>query len=158
MTKEEWKQAEEALTHFFHPVELKVDGYDITLILERVGVYQNKIMVYIGGEFRGQWMAEDCDERRRFLHGFELHRGAHDGMVGHGDAGVARDAVGQERKHSILSGKQMAEFERLPKRRQKELREKYPMQYSCFTPQWSSFRALKKHFCANNQSIELVKV
>ena len=39
-----------------------------------------------------------------------------------------------------------------------ELREKYPMQYSCFTPQWSSFRALKKHFCANNQSIELVKV
>ena len=67
MTKEEWKQAEEALTHFFHPVELKVDGYDITLILERVGVYQNKIMVYIGGEFRGQWMAEDCDERRRFL-------------------------------------------------------------------------------------------
>lgn len=38
MTKEEWKQAEEALTHFFHPVELKVDGYDITLILERVGV------------------------------------------------------------------------------------------------------------------------
>ena len=83
MTKEEWKQAEEALTHFFHPVELKVDGYDITLILERVGVYQNKIMVYIGGEFRGQWMAEDCDERRRFL---------------------------QERKHSILSGKQMAEF------------------------------------------------
>lgn len=67
MTKEEWKQAEDALTHFFHPVELKVDGYDITLILERVGVYQNKIMVYIGGEFRGQWMAEDCEERRRFL-------------------------------------------------------------------------------------------
>ena len=25
MTKEEWKQAEAALTHFFHPVELKVD-------------------------------------------------------------------------------------------------------------------------------------
>ena len=67
MTKEEWKQAEEALTHFFHPVELKVDGYDITLILERVSVYQNKIMVYIGGEFRGQWMAEDCEVRRRFL-------------------------------------------------------------------------------------------
>lgn len=108
MTKEEWKQAEEALTHFFHPVELKVDGYDITLILERVSVYQNKIMVYIGGEFRGQWMAEDCEVRRRFL---------------------------QEQRHNILSGKQRAEFERLPKRRQKELREKYPMQYSCFTPQ-----------------------
>ena len=77
MTKEEWKQAEEALTHFFHPVELKVDGYDITLILERVSVYQNKIMVYIGGEFRGQWMAEDCEVRRRFL---------------------------QEQRHNILSG------------------------------------------------------
>lgn len=67
MTKEEWKRVEEALTHFFHPVDLKADGYDVTLILERVGAYQNKIMVYIGGEFRGQWMAEDCEERRRFL-------------------------------------------------------------------------------------------
>ena len=131
MTKEEWKQVEEVLTHIFHPVELKLDGYDITLILERVGVYQNKIMVYIGGEFRGKWMAEDCEERRRFL---------------------------QEQKHNILSGKQRADFEKLPKRRQKELREKYPMQYSSFTPQWSSFRALKKHFCANNLRIELVKV
>ena len=131
MTKEEWKRVEEALTHFFHPVNLKADGYDVTLILERVGAYQNKIMVYIGGEFRGQWMPEDCEERRRFL---------------------------QERKHNILSGKQRAEFEKLPKRMQKELREKYPMKYSSFTPQWSSFRALKKHFCENNQSIELVKV
>ena len=131
MTKEEWKQAEEALTQFFHPVELKADGYDITLVLQRVGVYQNKIMVYIGGEFRGKWMAEDCEERRRFL---------------------------QERRHSILSRKEKAEFEKLSKRSQKELREKYPMQYSSFTPQWSSFGALKKHFCANNQSIELIKV
>ena len=130
MTKEEWKQAEEALTHFFRPVELKVDGYDITLILERVGVYQNKIMVYIGGEFRGQWMVEDCDERRRFL---------------------------QEHRHSLLNHKEKAKFKKLPKRMQKELQEKYPMQYSSFTPQWSSFRALKKHFCANNQSIELLK-
>lgn len=131
MTKEEWKQAEEALTHFFHPVELKVDGYDITLILERVSVYQNKIMVYISGEFRVQWMTEDCEERRRFL---------------------------QEQKRSLLSGKQKAEFRKLPRRMQKELCEEYPMQYSSFTPQWSSFRALKKHFCANNQNIELVKV
>ena len=97
MTKEEWKQVEEALTHFFHPGDLKADGYDVTLILERVGAYQNKIMVYIGGEFRGQWMAEDCEERRRFL---------------------------QERKHNILSGTQRAEFEKVPKRMQKKLREK----------------------------------
>ena len=130
MTKEEWKGVENALSQFFHPVKLSVDGYDITLILERVGIYQNKIMVYIGGQFRGKWLAEDCEERRRFM---------------------------QEQKHSILSRKEKARFEKMSKRMQKELQEKYPMQYSTFTPQWSSFRALKKHFCANNQKIELIE-
>lgn len=131
MTKEEWKQVEQALQQIFNPVKLKVDGYEVTLILERVSIYQNRIMVYINGEFRGKWLAEDCEERRRFV---------------------------QERTHSILTGKQKSAFEKLPKRRQKELREKYPMTYSSFTPQWSSFRALKKHFCANNQSIELLEI
>ena len=66
MTAEDWKRAEQAL-NLFHPIQLKADGYDITLVLEPVSVYQNRIMVYIGGEFRGKWMAEDCEERRLFL-------------------------------------------------------------------------------------------
>ena len=129
MTAEDWKRAEQAL-NLFHPIQLKADGYDITLVLEPVSIYQNRIMVYIGREFRSKWMAEDCEERRRFL---------------------------QEHRHSLLNHKEKAKFKKLPKRMQKELQEKYPMQYSSFTPQWSSFRALKKHLCANNQSIELLK-
>lgn len=131
MTKEEWKRAEQALIHLYNPVKLKVDGYEVSLVLERVGTYQNRIMVYINGTFRGKWLTEDCEERRRFM---------------------------QEHTCSALTRKQKAAFEKLSKRRQKELREKYPMTYSSFTPQWSSFRALKKHLCANNQSIELLEI
>lgn len=130
MIQEEWRQAEQALQQILNPVKLKVDGYEVTLILERVGIYQNRIMIYINGEFRGKWLAEDCEERRRFM---------------------------QEHTYSALTRKQKAAFEKLSKRRQKELREKYPMTYSSFTPQWSSFRALKKHLCTNNQSIELLE-
>ena len=35
MTAEDWKRAEQAL-NLFHPIQLKADGYDITLVLEPV--------------------------------------------------------------------------------------------------------------------------
>ena len=38
MTKEEWKQVEDALQYFYKNVELEIDGYTITLALQRVSV------------------------------------------------------------------------------------------------------------------------
>ncbi len=132
MTKEEWSQAENALKGFFSPVYLKADGYDVSLVLVRVSTYKNMIMVYIGGEFQGKWLAEDCEERRRFY---------------------------QKKVRSLLSAKQKADFKKLPKRMQKELAERYHnMEYEAYSSLWSSFGSLKKHFTANNQQIELVKI
>lgn len=132
MTKEEWKQTEEALKSFFSPVYLRADEYDITLILERVGVYKNMIMVYIDGQFKGKWLSEDCEERRRFF---------------------------QIKTHSLLDAKQKAAFKKLSKKAQRELcQEHHNFEYESHSPQWSSFGALKKHLIANNKNIELVKI
>ena len=132
MTKEDWKKAEEALKSFYQPVSINADGYAVTLILERVGPYKNMIMVYISGQFKGKWIAEDCEERRRFM---------------------------QKRVRSLLTVKQKADFKKLPKRMQKELVERYhSMNYEAYSPQWSSFGAMKKHLIANNQSLCLVKI
>lgn len=132
MTKDEWKQVEEAVKSFFSPVYMIADGYEVTLILERVGPYKNMIMVYIGGQFKGEWLGNDCEERRRFM---------------------------QKRVRSLLTPKQKADYKKLPKRLQKELSEKYhSMNYETYSPQWSSFGALKKHLIANNQNIALVKI
>ena len=132
MTKDDWKRAEEALKSFLYPVYINADGYEVTLVLERVGAYKNMIMVYIGGQFQGNWLADDCEERRRFM---------------------------QKKVHSLLTPKQKAEYKKLSKRQQKELAEKHHnLQYDSFTPQWSSFGSLKKHLIANNQEIRLIKI
>lgn len=132
MTKEEWKRVEETLKGFYHTVYLKVDGYDVAICLERVGVYKNMIMIYIGGQFQGKWLAADCEERRRFC---------------------------QRKMHSLLNAKEKASFRKFPKRVQKELAEKHHnFQCESYSPQWSSFGALKKHLIANNQSVELMKI
>lgn len=132
MTKDDWKQVEEALKSFFSPAHLKADDYEITLVLVRVGPYKNKIMVYIGGQFQGKWLETDCEERRRFM---------------------------QRKVRSLLSSKQKADFKKLTKRQQKELNERYHnLNFETYSPQWSSFGALKKHLMANNQNLALIKI
>jgi hypothetical protein len=132
MTKEEWKQAEDALKRLFFPVYLKADGYDVALVLERVGAYKNMIMVYIDGKFQGKWLAEDCEERRRFC---------------------------QKKVRSLLTAKQKADYKKLSQRQQKDLSKRYHnLEYEIYTPQWSSFGALKRHLISNNTNIELVKI
>lgn len=132
MTKEEWERAEETLKEFYPAVHLKADGYDVALRLVRIGTYKNAIMVYVNGVFDPKWLAEDCEERRRFC---------------------------QEKTRSFLNAKQKSDYKRFPKRMQKELAEKYHgLEYKSYCPYWTSFGALKRHLIANNQSIELAKI
>lgn len=132
MTKEEWKRTEDALNSFFAPVCLKVDGYNVTLILERVGTYKNMIMVYIDGKWQGKWLTEGGEERRRFC---------------------------QRKTHSLLTAKEKMAIRKLSKKAQKELaNEHHNFQYESYSPQWTSFGALKKHLISNNEKIELIKI
>lgn len=67
MTNEEWERAENALKDFLNYVKLDVDGYKLTLQLQRVSTYKAGIVIYINEKFKGVWLSEDCEERRRFL-------------------------------------------------------------------------------------------
>lgn len=132
MTKEDWKRTEDALKSFFSPVCLKVDGYNVTLILERVGTYKNMIMVYIDGKWQGKWLIEGGEERRRFC---------------------------QKKTRSLLTAKEKMAIRKLSKKAQKELaNEHHNFQYESYSPQWTSFSALKKHLISNNEKIELIKI
>ena len=66
MTKKDWKYVEEELKGEFKTVRLNIDGYKVSLKLERVGLYKLGIMVYINGGFKEDWLKE-CEISRRFL-------------------------------------------------------------------------------------------
>lgn len=67
MTKSEWERMHKALTSLMNAVKLKVDGYEVSFALVRVGTYKNAIVVYVNDVFKGKWLCEDCEERRRFI-------------------------------------------------------------------------------------------
>ena len=132
MTKEEWEQAGKTLADFYSIVYLKADGYEVALTLKRVSTYKNAIMIYVGGVFKGKWLTEDCEERRRFC---------------------------RRSERSLLSAKEKANFKKLSKKMQKEQMERYHnFTYNVYSSGWTSFGALKRHLIANNESIDLVKI
>lgn len=67
MTGEEWKIVEEDLKIIGNPVKLTIDNYDITLSLGQISTYKNGIFIYKNGYIKGIWLANECEERKRFL-------------------------------------------------------------------------------------------
>ncbi|MEA4825057.1 MAG: hypothetical protein VB130_00250 [Clostridium sp.] len=131
MTKEEWVKVEKALQSLYSIVELKIDGYKVALKLERLDTYKNAIAVYINGEFKGKWLIEECEERRRFL---------------------------RKREKSLITPKQRKDLNKLPKKFRKEHEEWFNRSYVYYEPWWNSFNSLKRHLISENESIELVKI
>lgn len=66
MNQEDWKRVQEALKSLMNTVKLKIDGYEVALVLVRIGTYKNAIAIFVNGVFEGKWLMEDCEERRRF--------------------------------------------------------------------------------------------
>ncbi|MEG1406821.1 MAG: hypothetical protein RSD23_03105 [Ruthenibacterium sp.] len=129
MTTADWKEAEVLATSCFNVAHLLVDGYQIDLQMQRVNNYKNKIMVYINREFKGEWLREDCEERRRFYYKYE---------------------------RPIMSRKGIQEFNGLSKKAQKDFQKYRDQKYTTYSPLFPSFTALKRHFAAQNTNIELL--
>ena len=126
MTAEEWKKVDEALTSVWSPyVHLKIDGYKVSLNLTQKSRFHNVIMVYINDEFRGKWLMEDCEERRRFC---------------------------CCKRQSVVTEKDCKLYGARSKKAKQELKEKFG--YDVYLPYWANFEKMKKHFIANNKSIE----
>lgn len=126
MTAEEWKKVDEALTSVWSPyVHLKIDGYKVSLNLTQKSRFQNAIVVYINDEFRGKWLMEDCEERRRFC---------------------------CCKRQSIVTEKDYKLYGVRSKKAKQELKDKFS--YNEYCSYWTNFEKMKKHFIANNKSIE----
>lgn len=134
LTKQEWQEIEERLKRFYSPVYLNCDGYKVTLVLARVGQFNNAISVYVDGVFKGKWFLKKdgawCEEARRF---FPLRTKAH--------------YPEKEKKKLIrIFGKKGAR-EKFNIDARSEGRALY----------WKAFGPLKRHLIANNESIELME-
>lgn len=66
MTKEDWSKVEASMSSAFGQISLICDGYRLTI---QTRIYKRKLssVPYVNGEFKGIWMTQDCEERRRFF-------------------------------------------------------------------------------------------
>lgn len=131
MKKSDWEKVKEQLARPwpYGRAELKIDGYKVTLFREPLkDFFRNGIRVFVNDNFESKWLIQDCEERRRFM---------------------------PKRVRSLMSSKQIARYNRLPKREQKELKEYREATYIEYSTHWTSWSALVKHFEANNQEIQL---
>ena len=127
MNAEEWKKIEDELLTFGIPVELKVDGYKLSLVPTRENM-KMYVVVFIDGEFKYEWIHEDCDIRKRFL---------------------------CPSKHCLVKQK---DLDRVTKSKKKQQEIKANNTYISYSPYWTSFKRLKSHLIKNNTSIELREV
>ena len=131
MKKEDWTKVDEALKMQDSPVELLCDGYKVTLRLTQISQFKLAIGVYVNGWFRGEWFAtgNPSEEGRRFFPSHYIN---------------------------CYSAKEKRAWSKVGKKFMKEcgINLKERREYKGFY--WTSFSALKRHFIANNESIELL--
>ena len=68
MTSEEWKRAELNLNPLLGHVDFLIDGYNVSVAMIRTSKTKYSYMVYVNGTFKGTWLNEDCEIRRRFYY------------------------------------------------------------------------------------------
>lgn len=131
MTAEEWTRTQKALDSLFGHVKLQMDGFTVTIHLERTRKYGLAMVVYVDGKIDWTLLDKDCEERRRFY---------------------------CRKTKSLLTAKGKANLKKQSKKFQKEFAEKHQLEYEYWAPFWKSFRSMKSHFIKNNQSIEVVEI
>ena len=130
MTAEDWKTVDKALKSVLLPgVKLLIDGYEVTLTLCQKSQFKSAIAIWINGSFKGKWLAEDCEERRRFL---------------------------CCKKRTLVKEADYKAYGIRSKKAKKELADRYA--YEEWFSYWTNFNKMKKHFIDNNKSIEILEV
>ncbi len=125
MTQEDWKQVEEKLSWPYGVAILHCDGYRLTL-----QVKQDKmrlvILFYVDGWFKGEWLLNDCEERRRFCRPQERY--IHPAKM---------------RTPKLI---------KIHKKYGWPLPDK---KITSYWPWWNNFKTLKAHLIKNNKSVEI---
>ena len=128
MSPEDWKEMDKRLRCIGVRVSLKVDGYNVIFFLDQVKQFKNRIVVYVNDIINWSWCRDGSEEARRFYH---------------------------PKKVFLHSPKNRKALKKIPKKYRTGLDPDASFIHR--EPFWDSFRALKKHLLANNESIELVR-
>ncbi len=129
-TEEQWKIVEEKLFGCFGMVKLLIDGYEVLLMIHRIGKMQLAIAVYINGQIKGEYLDKGSEESRRFYF---------------------------LKKRYVMSLKYRQKVKRLSKRVREGLILHEDDVVTYYYPWWTSFKSLRRHLIKNNESIELME-
>ncbi|WP_051617136.1 hypothetical protein [Desulfonatronovibrio hydrogenovorans] len=127
LSKEEWEEFEKNLSYPYGWAELFCDGYKVTFNVEREGTLRFAIVWYIDRKFKGKWLLEDCEIRRKF----------------------ARPSVRNRWKKNMWKG--------LPKRMLKRMKIDPDEKVTVHLWHWNSAKSLRRHLVKNCDKIEWVK-
>ena len=132
ITPQDWESIKGKLSRLLEPVELQCDEYKVTLVLSPISTYRNAILPYVNGTIRGEWVFNDCEERRRFFHAST---------------------------RSLLTPKERSARNKMSKKHLKELQSQgfdIDPKFTLYEPYWTSFEALRRHLIRNNRTIGII--
>lgn len=132
MTPMRWKELQAKLSHPYGYAKLMVDGYTITLQVERTSTKAMKyeIVLYVNGKIDFKLAREDCDVRRRFWRK------------------TVRRLYSPAKKAEILKG----QTKRFAAMLTKEMGLDKTMDF--YVPWFPTFASLKTQLTQNNQDIQ----
>lgn len=130
ITPEDWSAIEQQLQSLYSIATLYCDGYKIELVLVRVDQFKNRIDIFVNGLFKGEWVLNDCEERRRFF---------------------------CPRSKTLLTAKERAVYKKIYRRKKDFEKFVESRRFYYHQPYWKSFRSLKSHLIKHNKVIEVVE-
>lgn len=128
ITPADWKRIEESLSGRFGAEHLMCDGYKLTIRREQE---KNKLVlvVYVNGVWKGEWIQQDCEERRRFFCPITRR------VFSKARVDKATEGMGKLHKEKWIAEMGLDKT------------------MTIYMPVWSNFTALRRHLVKNNKEI-----
>lgn len=113
-------------------IHLQCDDYRVSVQVSLLKTRTYVLFVYVDEWIRGEWLRDDCEQRRRFM------------------CAKSMALYSAKRRAEIIKafGKRAAakHFPRLNDR------------HTYWLPYWTSARSMLRHFCANNQKVTVLSI
>lgn len=123
---------EEELNSAHGYVHLQCDDYRVSLQVSLLKTRTYVLFVYVDGWIRGEWLGDDCEQRRRFM---------------------------CPKSMALYSKKRQAEIiKAFGKRRAAKHFPRLNERHAYWLPYWTSARSMLRHFCANNQKVTVLSI
>jgi hypothetical protein len=133
ITKAQWKEIAEQLSHPYGRVELKCGDRSVVLRVERTKALKYSIITYVDGEWRGEWLREESEIGKLFLYRRERY---------------AHSLKAREAYIKAMGGKRCS----------KAHREIAEVKYAFHDIAWPSATPLRRHYTKKHPDAELIRL